>query len=740
MLARSSKFGSSALVFLLISLISVISGCRGIASVSAYTSGSVVLPTIQAQASPAIITAGQTSTLSWSSGGAATVSIDGMGAQAVSGSKTVSPTQTTSYTLRAQGKGGETDTTVVVTVTPAAPEPAPTPTPTPAPTITLTVNPTTITAGQSAILSWTTTNASSVTIDDGVGTVQVAVSGSVSVSPVKTTAYTATSSGANGQSASQSVTLTVNPQPVPPPTSTVNILTWHMDNARTGLNNQESILTPANVQSGKFGMLFSYRVDGYLYAQPLYASNLSVNGGRHNVVFAATEYDSVYAFDADNPGNGSPLWKTSLLQPGESPQHAGNPLPWIGITSTPVIDLNTQTMYVVSSQSGSGGPFFRLHALDITTGSEKPGSPVVVTGSVKSTNSDSVNGTLVLHSSCLQRTALLLSRGTLYFGFSACHSGWMFAYNTASLQQTGVLNMSPNANGYGTYGGAGGVWMGGGGPVGDSNGFAYVTTGNGPYDGSTAWGDSVLKLDSQLNIVDHFTPYDFNFLQCKDLDLSGGGAMMVPGTGQLLAGGKGGKMYLVNTNNLGGEQPNDEGAAQTLWFNGDHYPAQCTNSDTGEVYSTEIAGYQIFSTAAFFNGSVYLGVTAGPVQQFSYSSGHLQPGTSTTDQITDGSYGTTPVVSANGTQNGIMWMLDHDSPIQDPLNSTPAAAVLRAYDATNLGVKLYDSSANPGDQPGYGIKFTSPIVANGKVFIGTAHDTLSSSNPQGELDVYGLKQ
>jgi hypothetical protein len=405
-----------------------------------------------------------------------------------------------------------------------------------------------------------------------------------------------------------------------------------------------------------------------------------------------------------------------------------------------VIDVNTQTMYVVSAQKGSGGGFFRLHALDITTGVERAGSPVVVSASVKATNSDSVNGVLTLSAACLQRTALLLDQGTLYFGFSACHSGWMLAYNAATLRQTGALNMSPNADGYGTYGGAGGVWMGGGGPVGDSNGFAYVATGNGPYDGSTAWGDSILKLDSQLNIVDHFTPYDSNMLQCKDLDLSGGGAMLIPGTGQLLAGGKGGKMYLVNTNGLGGEQPNDAGAAQTLWFNANHYQAQCTNSDTGELYSSEIAGYQIFSTAAIFNGFVYLGVTAGPVQQFGYSSGQLHPGPATTDQISDGSYGTTPFISANGTQNGIMWMLDHDAPIQDPSNSTPAVASLRAYDASNIGVKLYDSSTNPGDQPGYGIKFTSPIVANGKVFIGTAHDTLSSSNPQGEIDVYGLKQ
>jgi hypothetical protein len=158
------------------------------------------------------------------------------------------------------------------------------------------------------------------------------------------------------------------------------------------------------------------------------------------------------------------------------------------------------------------------------------------------------------------------------------------------------------------------------------------------------------------------------------------------------------------------------------------------------VYSSEISGYQIFSTAAFFNGFAYLGVTAGPVQQFGYSSGQLHPGPMTDAQIGENTYGTTPFISANGAQNGIMWMLDHGAPIQDSLHPNPLPAILRAYDASNVGIKLYDSSTNASDQPGYGIKFTSPIVANGKVFIGTAHDTLSSSNPQGELDVYGLKQ
>ena len=609
----------------------------------------------------------------------------------------------------------------------------------PVPTIQAHAVPAVIDGGQSSTLTWSATNADEVSIDT-IGAVPAA--GSRIVSPGETVTYNLHATGHGGAAvATVTVTVNSNSNPAPPPVpGSANVTTWHMDNARSGLNNQEAELTPASVSSGKFGRLFSYLVDGYLYAQPLYVSNLTIGGGRHSVVFAATEYDSVYAFDADNYGDGTPLWKTSLLQPGETPQHGGNPKPWIGITSTPVIDLNTQTMYVVSAQQGSGAPFFRLHALDITSGAERAGSPVVISASVKGTNSDSIDGTIKLTANCLQRTALLLSRGILYFGFSACHSGWMLAYNAADLRQTGALNMSPNANGYGTYGGAGGVWMGGGGPVGDDNGFAYVTTGNGPYDGSTQWADSILKLDSHLNIVDYLTPHDWAFLQCKDLDLSGGGAMLIPGTGQILAGGKGGKMYLINTSHMGGMQPNDAGAAQTLWFNSDHYPAQCTNTTNGEVYSTEIAGYQIFSTAAFFNGSIYLGITAGPVQQFGYSAGQLHAGPTTGAQIAEGTYGSTPFISANGSQNGIMWMLDHGAPIQDPVNATPAPAVLRAYDSSNISVKLYDSSEHSGDTPGYGIKFTSPIVANGKVFIGTAHGTLSVPNPEGELDVYGLKQ
>ncbi|HKV91807.1 MAG TPA: hypothetical protein VJW20_04585 [Candidatus Angelobacter sp.] len=537
-----------------------------------------------------------------------------------------------------------------------------------------------------------------------------------------------------------SPTPTATPVTTPTPApSTVNIPTWHMNNARTGLNDQETLLTPANVSGGSFGKLFSYAVDGYVYAQPLYISNLSINGSSHNVVFVATEMATVYAFDADNFGDGSPLWKTSLLQSGESPQPGGNPQPFQGLTSTPVIDTGSNTMYLVSSQKSTGAPFFRLHAIDITTGKERAGSPVVIHASVPGTNSESVNGVINLTVACLQRASLLLSQGTLFIGFSACPTGWLLSYDAASLSQIAVLNMSPDVDGYGEFGGAGGVWLGGGGPAADDAGNVYVSTGNGPFDDGPEWGDSILKLDSHLHIIDHFTPSDWAFLQCRDLDVSAGGIMLVPGESQLVAGGKAGKMYLINTANLGQLQPNDAGALQTLFFSPGSATESCVDNH-GNTVTGQAGTSSFYGTPAWFNGSFFVGNDPGPVKAFTYNSSQITAAGATPQSIAAFSYGTTPFVSANGTDNGIVWVLDHGKPIQDPHSSTPASATLRAYDATNISRLLYSSAQNAADTPGFGIKFTEPIVANGKVFMATAHDSLSTASPQGELDVYGLKQ
>ena len=524
-----------------------------------------------------------------------------------------------------------------------------------------------------------------------------------------------------------------------------NIATWHGDNQRSGLNSHETILTPSNVNAQSFGKLFSYVVDGYVYAQPLYVSNLTMNGAAHNVVFAATENDSVYAFDADTPGDGSPLWKVSLLGPGETPVSSTSSIsPEIGITSTPVIDAASNTMYVVSVQDSGTNKFFRLHALDLTSGAEKLGGPVVINATVFGTNSEAVGGVITLPSSCLQRAALLLVNNTVIIGFGSCHSGWLLSYDAQTLSQLGVFNMSPMLDGFGPFPSAGGVWMAGGGPAADADGNVYITTGNGPYDGISSFSDSAMKFDTKLNLLDHFTPFDFAFLGCKDTDLAAGGILLIPGTTQSVLGGKSGKIYVVNTANMGGSQANDIGATQTIFFEEDlspHYSATCTDPQ-GITSSGDISSYEIFSTSAFFNGSVYLGVAPtlsvpAPVRQFTYSNGQLTPGSYTANSISIGSYGTTPFISANGTANGVVWMIDHGSPIRN--GGTATAAVLHAYDATNLGTELYNSSQNPIDTAGFGMKFSSPIVANGKVFIGTAHDPITTPNPGGELDVYGLR-
>ncbi len=528
----------------------------------------------------------------------------------------------------------------------------------------------------------------------------------------------------------------------------VNIPMYHVDENRSGANLNETLLTPANVTSASFGKLFSQLVDGYVYGQPLLISNLTIAGATHNVLFAATENDSVYAFDSDsNTGsNANPLWQVSLLQSGETPLTDGPIQPVEGVTSTPAIDTTTNTMYVVSTETSSAaGGTFRLNALDITTGAQKPGSPIQITASVSGSN-DTTLGT-----DCLQRAALLVLPGptaSVFIGFGSCHSGWLLAYtyDGSTLTQTGVFNMSPNLLGEGTYASAGGVWMGGGGPVSDGN-YVYVTTGNGPWDGQTAFGDSVMKFTQTLQLEDYFTPYVYAYMDCADADLASGGLMLIPNTTELVAGGKTGKIYVVNTGDLGQMQNNDTGATQTLWFESDllpPYEATCTG--TTESGSADINSYEIFGTAAYFNGSVYLGITPtatdaanGTVREFPYS-GTLSYGGYTQPNILEGSYGTTAFISANGASNGILWMIDHGDPLQNGASAAPTSATLRAYNASNLGSpasELYGSTGS--DTPGYGIKFTAPIAANGKVYISTAHDLTTVTNPQGELDVYGLK-
>jgi uncharacterized protein YjdB len=599
---------------------------------------------------------------------------------------------------------------------------------------------------------WAAAN-TAVAIIDSSGLATGVASGSTSV--------TATLGGVSG-TASVSVTLSSG--------AGVNIPMFHVDANRSGLNPNETTLTTSNVSSATFGKLFSVLVDGYVYGTPLIMSNLTVKGAAHNVLYVATENDSVFAFDSDT---GAPLWQQTLLQSGEGP--IPGPIdPYEGVTGTPVIDTTTNTLYVVSVQLPSGGTaYFRLNALNITTGAITNSAPI--NASVPATNMDSTKGVETLKTNCIQRAALQLAYGNVYIGFGGCHSGWLLAYDESTLAQVGVFNMSPNDDGEGTYASAGGVWMGGGGPVSDGNGNIYVTTGNGPYDptplpandntpGAGAWSDSVLRFDATLNLQDSFTPDDFTFMDCDDSDLASGGLMMIPGTSpvQVVAGGKMGKLYFLNSTDLGGENGTpftptaDSGALQTLEWGAaapgqpalvSSYTGTCQVNGTGPTYSATINPFEIFGTAAYFNGSIYLGITPtganvpSGIRQFTYNNGQWVPGTDTTQYTQENTREGTPFVSANGTSDGILWMVDQGQPLQTAASGGPTTATLRAYDASDLSMgELYDSNQNgTADVPGYGIKFSSPVVANGKVYISTGHDLTTVTNPQGEIDIYGLK-
>jgi hypothetical protein len=595
-------------------------------------------------------------------------------------------------------------------------------------------------------------------------------SGLATATGTGSTTVTATQSGVSG-SASLTVTAASS--------TGVNITTFHVDANRSGLNANETILTPSNVSSLTFGKLFSDLVDGYVYGTPLIMSDITVSGASHDVLYVATEHDTVYAFDADTAG--APLWQTPLLRSGETPITDGPIQPYQGVTSTPVIDPTTNTIYVVSTQtSSSAGSTFRLNALDITTGAQKFGGPITISASVPGTNSDaSQTGNVdYLTTSCVQRAALLLENGSVYIGFGGCHAGWLLQYDAATLAQTGKFDMSPDNNGVGPYASAGGVWMGAGGPVADSNGNIYITSGNGPFAPTAvptdpppttagAWADSVLRFNptpvgGMLVLEDYFTPHDYVYMDCDDSDLAAGGLLLIPGTSpaQLVAGGKMGKLYFVDSTNLGREQTGDTGAIQTLEW-GAAAPGQSALAtpylSTPCPYITPnptatINSFEIFGTSAYFNGSIYLGVTPtntpGPppgdvpsgIRQFTYSNGQWVPGTDTTQYIQENTREATPFISANGTSDGILWMIDQGQPLQTPASSGPTNATLRVYEASNLWTgELYDSNQNgTADMPGLGIKFSSPVVANGKVYMSTGHDPTTTTNPQGEIDVYGL--
>jgi hypothetical protein len=502
-------------------------------------------------------------------------------------------------------------------------------------------------------------------------------------------------------------------------TDLAGVYTHHNDTARTGQNLKEYGLTPATVNSATFGQLFSCPVDGFLYAEPLWVANLIFGTTTRNVVFLATQHDSVYAFDADSPSC-MQLWKVSFLGTGVTTltpsDLSGNQdiIPEIGITSTPVIDPATNTIYVlpktretvgtVSGQACStGSPCYvhRLHALDLVTGAEKFGGPMIISAP---------NFAPFWH---LQRPALTLANNTLYIAFGSHgdhipYYGWLMAYDPATLAQKFATHLTDATGASGTV--RGGVWHSGAGPAVDASGNIYVSTGNGLYDGSKNFGDSAIKLSPTGAILDWFTPFNQATFNANDIDLGSAGITILPDSvGSVahphlaLSTGKVAILYLLDQTNMGKNNNSTNNDVQEVI---PVPPPNTTLLDGGNY------GNIAFWTTGPATGNIYTTGQNFPLSQFQISNGSISTPQTAKSTNSFPPRGGIPVVSASGTANGVVWILD----LSAWASSGPA--ILDAYDATNVSTLLFSSPSSGTGAAGPAVKWSVPTVANGKVYVG----------------------
>ena len=492
------------------------------------------------------------------------------------------------------------------------------------------------------------------------------------------------------------------------------VLTWHNDNLRTGRNSSETALTLKNVNSTTFGLLFVLPTDGLVDAEPLYAPNLNVGGNTHNVVFVASENDTVYAFDADN---GAGLWHASVLGAGENPsgnRGCGQVTPEIGVTSTPVIDLSAGphgTIYLVAMSRDSGGNYHqRLHALDVTTGAEQFGGPMEITAKYPGTGDNSQGGYVIFDpAQYKERAGLLLLNHVIYTAWAShCddrpYTGWIISYNEKTLAQLSVLNVTPNGN-------EGAIWAAGAGLAADSSGNIYFLDANGTFDTTLNgngfpvngdYGNAIMKLSTKkgvLGVADYFNMYNTVSESDADEDLGSGGAMVIPNikdssgvVHELVVGaGKDANIYLADRTNMGKFNPNN-------------------NNQIYQELTGALAG-SVFSAPAFTQNRIYYGAVGDNIKAFAFNSNAKLNSTPQSQTGTSFGYpGATPSISGSSKSNLILWAVENNSP-----------AVLHAYNANNLAVELYNSNQAPGgrDHFGNGNKFITPMIANGKVYVGT---------------------
>jgi hypothetical protein len=501
---------------------------------------------------------------------------------------------------------------------------------------------------------------------------------------------------------------------------TAQVTTSQYDNTRTGATLNETILTPQNVNAQRFGKLGAFKVDGPVYAQPLFVSNVEISGkGTHDVLYIATEHDSVFAFDANRPGD-PPLWQVSFLDKARGTVPLSEDIvqcpfirPEVGITSTPVIDIKTGTFYVLARTmirhaTGDNEYFQHLHALAITTGVEKFGGPKLVTASVPGRGAGRNNRQVdfdPLHEN--PRAALTLANKSVYMEWaSSCdvdpYHGWVMAYDPQTLAQKAVLNVDPD-------GSEAGIWLSDTGPAVDSDGNLYVPTGNGTFDatsGGRDYGDSVLKLDgSSLAVRDYFTPFDQEAILAGDSDVGSSGPTLLPDQPGphrhlLLQPTKHSILYVIDRDQMGKFHADRDAIPQKIRMAG--------------------AG---LGAMAYWNAHVFFAASDDYLRDYAIRNGRLTP--SASSSIKFETSGATPSISADGQKNAIVWAIS--TKVWDAPDSRPA--VLYAFDATRLGQPIYTSEQNSArDRAAFATRFVIPVVINGRVYFGT----------RSEVEVYGL--
>jgi hypothetical protein len=574
----------------------------------------------------------------------------------------------------------------------------------------------TVATGQTATFTVVATGAAPLTYQWQKNAAAIAGATSASYTTPATTSadsgkqFTVVVSNSQGSVTSSAATLTVGSAPTSG--SNADVVTYHYDAMRSGANTNETVLTPANVNSTKFGLLGSFTVDGKVDGQPLYLSSVSIAGGTKNVLYVVTEHDSVFAFDADSVSGATTtsLWKTSMLQAGESPsddRNCGQVTPEIGITSTPVIDRARNAIYVVAVVKTSAGAYVhRVHALNLSTGAELFGGPTTVTATYPGSGANSTAGTVTFDPAEYNERPALLEVGSTIFTTWGSHcdagaySSWVMAYGADTLQQTGVINMVANGNG-------GGIWMSGAAPGADASGNIYFIIGNGDFgtaldsNGFPAnknCGNCFAKISSTvpLTLQDYFTPLNTVAESNADTDFGSGGQLLLPDvvdsngrTRHLAVGaGKDQIIYVVDRDNMGK-----------------------FNASSNNIYQ-QISGALsggVWSKPSYFNNVVYYGAVGDSIKAFPISGGKLATTASSKSVQTFVYPGATPAISANGATNGIVWAVE---------NATNG--VLHAYDATNLATELYNSTqATNGRDTFAPNKYMTPMVTNGKVYVGT---------------------